>query len=191
MAEAASHADVSLDAFLAWEEAQNARYERVGGVVRMMAGETADHDRIGVNVAAALHSRLRGSSCAAHGSNLKVVSPRGDVFYPDAFVRCGSLSGRSTTAGDPVVVVEVLSESTALSDLTRKRQAYKTIPSLRVIVYVSPDRARIDLVRRGTDGRWDDEDAVESMEAELALPEIGVSLPMAEIYAGTEVEAAA
>ena len=72
MAEAASHADLSLDAFLQWEEQQPERFERVGGVVRMMAGGTADHDGSGVNVAAALQSRLRGSRCAAHGSNLKV-----------------------------------------------------------------------------------------------------------------------
>ena len=190
MAEAASHADLSLAAFLEWEEQQPERFERIGGVVRMMAGGTADHDRIAVNVIAALHGRLRGTNCAAHGSNLKVLSPRGDVFYPDAFVRCGHLNGHETIAKDPVVVVEVLSESTALNDLTRKRQAYRTIPSLRAILYISPDRARIDIVRRREDGPWDDA-TVEGLEAQLPLPEIGVSIQVDEIYEGTEIGAGA
>jgi Uma2 family endonuclease len=191
MAEAAAHSDLSLEAFLRWEEEQPERFERVGGVVRMMAGGIAAHDRIGVNIISLLNGQLRRSPCITHGSNLKVTSPRGDVFYPDAFVRCGPGNDRATTVADPVVVVEVLSESTALSDLTRKRLAYKTISSLCVIVYVSPDRARVDVIRRQPDGRWDDEDAVEGLDAALALPEIGASLPMAEIYEGTEVEAAA
>jgi Uma2 family endonuclease len=191
MAERASNADLSLAAFLQWEEEQPERFERVSGVVRMMAGGTGDHDQIAINAASALRAALRGKPCFAHGSNLKIVSPLGDVFYPDAFVRCGQPVGRGTTAADPVVVIEVLSEGTARDDLTRKRLAYKTIPSLRVIVYISPDRARIDVLRRQPDGRWDDEDAVEGLDAALALPEIGASLPMAEIYEGTGIEAAA
>jgi Uma2 family endonuclease len=185
MAEAA--AALTLADFLAWEGAQPMRWERVGGVVRMMAGGTLAHDRIATNIIATLGARLRGSPCFVQGSNLKVVSPRGDVFYPDAFVRCGPPVGRGTSADDPVIVFEVLSEGTVKDDLTRKRLAYKTIPSLKVIVYVSPDRARIDLVRRQPDGRWDDGDAVEGEGAVLGLPEVEATLPLDEVYAGTEV----
>ncbi len=188
MAEAAATAALSLADFLAWEEAQEMRYERVAGVVRMMAGGTLTHDRIATNILAALTAGLRGSPCFAQGSNLKVVSPQGDVMYPDAFVLCGPHAGDLTAVEDPVIVFEVLSESTAQHDLTRKRLAYKTIPSLKAIVYVASDRARIDLVRRQADGRWDDEDALEGQEATLKLAEIGANLPLAEIYAGTEVQ---
>ncbi len=184
---AGAAAALTLADFLAWEEGQPMRFERVGGVVRMMAGGTLAHDRIATNIIGALAARLRGSLCFVQGSNLKVVSPQGDVIYPDAFVLCGPHDGKITSVDDPVVVFEVLSESTVKDDLTRKRLAYKTIRSLKAIVYVSPDRARIDLVRRQTDGRWDDEDAVEGMGAALELPEVGVRLPLEEIYAGTEV----
>jgi Uma2 family endonuclease len=108
-------------------------------------------------------------------------------MYPDAFVLCGPHDGKITSVDDPVVIFEVLSEGTVKDDLTRKRLAYKTIPSLEVIVYVSSDRARIDLVRRQPDGRWDDEDAVEGEGAALRLPEVGVRLELDEIYAGTAV----
>ena len=89
-----------------------------------------------------------------------------------------------------MIVVEVLSESTALSDLTRKRQAYKTILSLRAIIYISPDRARIDLIRRRADGTWNEDEVIEGLGSQLSLSEIGLSLPLSAIYADTEVEAA-
>jgi Uma2 family endonuclease len=181
-----------LDEFLEWEERQPERLELVGGVVRLMAGGTADHDRIAVNIAAALQVRLRGSGCFVHGSNLKVLS-RGEnaSTYPDVFVRCGPLAGRATRTDDPVVVFEVLSESTAEDDLTRKKLVYKAIWSLRAIVYVSQRDARLTVLRRDVEGRWSDDEPVEGLGRSLALPELGIALPMAEIYENTEVAASA
>ena len=91
-------APLTFEAFLAWEERQPERFELVGGVVRVMAGGTEGHDRIGINIATALRIRLRGAPCSAHGSKLKVVSrAAGAVMYPDAFVRCGPRDDRRTT----------------------------------------------------------------------------------------------
>ncbi len=182
MSAAARKLDGSLEDFLAWEARQVLRYERVGGVVRAMAGGTLAHDTVSNNLRALLRTALRGSSCRAHGPDLKVVTPRGDVMYPDALVRCGPRDDRATTIEDPVLVAEVLSEHTAQHDLLHKRQAYKTIPSLRVILYVAQDRARIDVVRRGPDGRWDDDEPAVGPDAVLELPELAVSLPLAAIY---------
>lgn len=174
--------DLSLEGFLEWENRQPERFERVGGVVRLMAGGTLGHDRIGVNAVAALAVRLRGTPCSPHGSNLKVVSPRGDVMYPDAFVRCGPADPRVTQVEDPVLVVEVLSPSTALYDLTRKRLAYQSIPSLKCVLWVHPDRLRVDLMRR-REGGWVDE-AVEGPDAAVELAELAVALPLRELYEG-------
>lgn len=180
-----------LDGFLAWERSQRERFELVGGVVRMMAGGTEGHDRLGMNFGAALIARLRGSLCSVHGSNLKVVSrAAGAVMYPDLLIRCGPRDDSRTSIEDPVVVVEVLSEGTARHDLIRKRIAYEAMPSLRRIVYVAVDEARVDMRVRGADGHWRDE-TVTGLDAGLALPEVGVELPMAEIYADSEVAATA
>ena len=46
-------------------------------------------------------------------SNVKVVTPAGDVIYPDVVVACGDIPGKATVLDAPVVIVEVLSESTA------------------------------------------------------------------------------
>jgi Uma2 family endonuclease len=154
-----------------------------------MAGGTEGHDRIALNIAAALRVRLRGSPCSAHQSNLKVVSrAAGAVMYPDAFVRRGPRDDRCTSVDDPVVVFEVLSEGTLKHDLIRKRLAYEAMPSLRRIVYVSSDEAGLDVRVRGADGRWGD-DAAEGLESTATLPKIGVSLPLTEVYEDTELAA--
>lgn len=190
MAEPATPMFQSLDDFLVWEEQQEARYEFLpGGVVTMMAGGTGDHDAVAMNIAMALGPRLRGSGCRVHGSNLKVIAERAQSsVYPDVFVRCGPPVGGGTRADDPVVVFEVLSEGTSRNDLTRKRQVYKAVPSVRVIVYVSLAEPRLDIVRRDADGRFDDE-VLEGMDAVLDLPEIGALLTMSEIYEDTSLAA--
>ena len=113
----------------------------------------------------------------------------GAVMYPDAFVRCGPRDDRRTSVDDPVVVVEVLSEGTLKHDLIRKRLIYEAMPSLRRIVYVSTDEARLDMRVRGADGVWADQ-AAEGLASAAAMPEIGVSLPLAEIYEDTELATA-
>jgi Uma2 family endonuclease len=121
MAALALKRDLAPDDFLAWEALQPERWEFVGGVVRMMAGGTLAHDRIANNMRAALWGRLRGGPCVVHGPDLKVRNPAGETAYPDLLVRCGPAAGDSVVVEDPVVLVEVLSDSTAAYDLTHRR----------------------------------------------------------------------
>lgn len=179
--------DLSLEGFLEWENRQPERWERVGGVVRMMAGGTAEHDQLAMRIGTALANRLQGRPCIVHGSNLKVLSPRGDATYPDVFVRCGRPLRGVTAIDDPVLVAEVLSPSTAMYDLTRKRLAYQGIPSLQVVLWVHPDRMRVDIMRR-VGGGWRDEEAAEGPAGVVALPELGIELSLAELYEGVPLE---
>jgi Uma2 family endonuclease len=181
----------SLEEFLPWEERQPEKWEFLGGRPRAMTGGSRGHDRIANNLRGLLFLALRGQPCSVHGPDLRVVSPSGAAMYPDALIRCGPSDDHAMNCDDPVVVVEVLSPATAKDDLTRKRRAYKAIPGLRVIVYVSQDEPRLDLVRRREDGGWDEDEAVEGLDAVLELPEIDLRLPMAEIYEDTLVARAA
>jgi Uma2 family endonuclease len=191
MSQATAHHTLTLDEFLDWEERQEERYEFVDGQIYLMAGGTEDHDRLANNMIAALHAKLRGTACSVHGSNLKLVARRaGMSAYPDLYVRCGERSGTRTRLEEALIVFEVLSESTAKRDLTRKRRAYQTMPGLRRIVFVSQDEARADLWARTGNGDWRDEDVV-GLDGVLELPEIGVSLALAEIYEETDVARAA
>ena len=148
MATALSCPHQALEEFLAWEREQPERYERISGVIRMMTGGTLDHNRITLNVADELRQRRRGGDCEVFVNNVKVVTPAGDVMYPDVVVACGDLPGKATVLDAPVVIVEVLLESTAERDHGRKRWAYQTIPSLRHYVLVDQDEGGVEVTSR-------------------------------------------
>ncbi len=190
MSTLATDLPLDVDGFLDWEGRQGERFERLDGVVRMMSGGTAAHDRIAGNLYVALRTRLRElGGCDVHLSNLKVVARKvGAVMYPDLFVRCGTRLQQEVVTEDPVVVVEVLSTSTAQRDLTRKKYAYQSIPSVAAIVYVSQREPWVDIVRR-TEHGWAD-GYVEGMDAVLELPEIGAAVPLALIYEDVAFEPA-
>jgi Uma2 family endonuclease len=154
MATALNARHQTLEDFLAWEREQPQRYERVSGVIRMMTGGTIDHNRITLNIADALRQRLRGGDCEVFTSDVKVVTPAGDVMYPDVVVACGDIPGKATVLDAPVVIVEMLSESTAERDHGRKRWAYQTIPSLRHYVLVDQDEGGVEVTSPNADGTW-------------------------------------
>ena len=76
-------------AFLAWEDAQPDRWELVGGIIRMMAGGTVDHNTVAGNIYAFLHSKLRGGPCRPFQQNMKLTPAENeDSTYPDVLVIC-------------------------------------------------------------------------------------------------------
>jgi Uma2 family endonuclease len=172
---------MTLQQFLAWEERQEARHEFDGFWPVAMAGGTAAHAAIQRNLLIALGTRLRGQACQPYGSDLKVLVD-GRVRYPDAFVVCTKPVATATVVTDPVVVFEVLSEGSVHDDLLAKNAEYRACPSiLRYAVLEQVRAGALVFVRKGED--WASE-TVFGDDAVLRLPEIGIELPFAELYAG-------
>lgn len=173
-----------LAEFLAWEDAQPVRHERVGGHVWAMVGGTLNHNRIAGNVWAALRQRLHGKGCEAFAMDVRVVSPRGDVMYPDVVAACGERRGSDREISDSVIVVEVLSPSTAARDHGYKRWAYGTIPSLRNYVIIAQDADGAEVAT--ADGEtWRSVHLLDP-NASLRLDALGLEIPLAEVFAGVD-----
>lgn len=174
---------MTLDEFLAWEKRQELRHEFDGYQPVAMTGGTYAHDAISMNLAAALVSRLRGTPCRAHGSDLKVLT-EGRVRYPDAFVTCQRHGNADKFARDPVVIFEVLSVGTAGTDRIDKVREYTSLPSMRRYVLLEQDRAAATVLER-QDSRW--VTSILTDDAVLPMPEIGIELPLAELYEGIDL----
>jgi Uma2 family endonuclease len=171
---------MTLKEFLAWEERQELRHEFDGLAPKAMTGGTRAHSTIQSNLLAALNVRLRGKPCQAHGSHLK-IEVAGRIRYPDAFVVCSPGSNASQVVSDPVVVFEILSPTSAHEDLVVKNAEYRATPSVRRYVVVEQGRiGALAFVRKDKD--WVTE-IFDGKDAVLALPEIGISVPMADLYA--------
>ena len=170
---------VTVEEYLATEEASPVRREFLGGAVVAMSGGTNRHGLIVTNLAGLLWSRLRGHRCRAFSTDTKVrvqLATHVRFYYPDGMVVC-DLNRESEHFQDrPVLVVEVLSPTTRRTDLLEKLEAYLAIPSLAVYLMAEQDAPVVVAVRR--EGR----EVYEGLEATIPLPELGFELPLAELY---------
>ena len=172
--------------FLLWEERQEGRHEFDGRDHRAMAGGTEAHAAIQRNLIAALTNGLRGTRCRPYGSELKIAVAAGSIRYADAFVVCSPVPPRSTVVMDPVVVFEILSNSSATIDIVVKNAEYRATPSIRRYVVLQQTRAAaIVFVRKGED--WVTELAT-GADASLFIPEIALTLSLADLYDGVGFE---
>lgn len=171
--------------FLDWESAQPVRYELVNGQPVMMAGGTQAHSLIAINIGAELKTRLRGSPCRPGSADLRVIVGRGgNVRYPDVTVDCGEFRPESNDASEPRVVFEILSKTTAWTDLHDKLRDYERTPAIQHYVIVSQNTAKIVIWTRDQHGHLIPGDDILGLDGTADLPAIGVSLPLAAIYDG-------
>jgi len=176
---------LALAGFLVWERARELRFEFDGFQPVAMTGGSIAHSVIATNVVRALQDRLRGSPCRAFRGDLKILAA-GRVRYPDAVVTCSPVANDADIVPEPVVVFEVLSASTASTDRITKNEEYRATPSIRRYVMLEQTApAATVFSREGED--WVGHLAI-GPAATLALPEIGIELPLAELYAGIEAD---
>ena len=170
---------MTLQQFLAWEERQELRYEFNGFEPVAMAGGTAAHAAIQRNLIMALGSALRGKPCQPYGSELK-IEVAGRIRYPAAFVVCTPVAPTATVVSAPVVIFEVLGNGTAHDDLVVNNAEYRATPSVRRYVVLQQTRpGAIMFSRKGED--WVADTVADG--GVLQLPEIGLEIPLSDIYA--------
>ncbi len=174
---------MTVAAFLDWEERQELRWEFDGFEPVAMTGGTVAHETITGNILIAVQTRLKGGQCRTYGPTLK-IQVAGRIRYPDAFVVCTPVTARQTVIHDPVVVFEVLSDSTSRTDRIEKLREYAATPSVQRYVILEQDAIAAQMfVRKGKDL------VAEALTADdiLRMPEIDVELPLAEFYTGLDV----
>jgi Uma2 family endonuclease len=136
---AASSERMTFRDYVALEEKSELRHEFENGEVFAMAGGTPEHAAIVSAIHLAVGSQLKGG-CRAFVENLRVRTPSGKVAYPDVFVVCGPLARDpedDSTVTNPLVIVEVLSETTEAYDRGKKFAHYRSCPSLVEYVLVA------------------------------------------------------
>ncbi|QCO01786.1 Uma2 family endonuclease [Azospirillum argentinense] len=174
---------MDIDEFLAWADRQepDTRYELVGGQPRAMNACSQAHSQIAANVVYEVRRRLR-PPCRVLSEAAIERDDRADRFYEaDIAVTCSPHQPGQRSTPNPVLVVEILSDSTASHDRGTKVPDYMQIPSVQEVLLVDSRAVRAQLWRR--DGRrWIVEDFTD--DATLPLASIGAELPLAALYDG-------
>ncbi|WP_448189104.1 Uma2 family endonuclease [Azospirillum sp. sgz301742] len=173
---------MTIDDFLDWaDQDPDVKYELVHGQPRAMTGGTEAHSQVGTNLAFEIRSRLK-RPCRVIGESSIAREDRDDRYYvADVAVTCSPPEPGRRFMQDPVLIAEVLSDSTALHDRGTKVPDYMQIASVQEILLVDSRAPRAQLWRR--DGaRWIVEDFTDT--ATLPLASVGIDLPLPALYEG-------
>ena len=149
-----------------------------------MAGGTPEHAAL-----AAATLRLIGNQlppgCRTYTSDLRVRIAKSDLTtYPDGAVIRGKVAPAiddQLAATNPTLLLEVTSPSTEAYDRGAKLEHYRGFDLLREVVVVAHDVERVEVHRRGADGRWSMTEAGPGQS--VGLESIGGSLRVDDVYA--------
>ena len=170
--------------YLAWERKQPFKNEYHNGQIISMSGASRVHNRITVDITVQLSNQLMEGECEVFAGDMRVrTDPTVSYFYPDVIVVCGEPRFEDDTFDtllNPIVVVEVLSPSTAAYDRGEKFEHYKQLASLQEYILVSQDSVRVDhYCRQSTE--WF-HNTFQGLEDRLSLSSIECRLPLRAIY---------
>jgi Uma2 family endonuclease len=171
------------------ERAAEFKSEYVGGEIFMMAGASLRHNRIVLNIGAALSESLATGRCEPFVSDMR-VNVGAAYFYPDVVVVCGEIElvgNIQDTLLNPTVIFEVLSPSTEGFDRGEKFARYAEIPSLQDYILVSQDHCRIEHYTRHADDKWLFAPYAKP-DATVDLPSIGCIVRAEDVYRKVEWE---
>jgi Uma2 family endonuclease len=171
--------------YLAMEVVADYKSEYFNGEIFAMSGGTPDHSSIAVNLTSELNRLLAPRPCRVFNSDMRLHIERSGLYtYPDVMVICGKIElvkRRNDTVTNPVLIVEVLSESTRDYDRGMKFNLYRQIPTLQEYVVVESENPRVECYRRSADDQWvvemfDDPDAI------VRFTSVDCEIPLHEIY---------
>lgn len=148
---------LSLEAYLEEEARSPVKREYLRGRLYAMAGASALHNRVALNIAARLLEAARAKGCRVYMSDMKLRIRDEAVYYPDVMVVCAPGPPHPYYEEAPCLVVEVLSPATEAQDRREKRALYETLSSLEVYLLVDLEARRFTLYRRTPEGFAEEE----------------------------------
>ncbi|MDT4953495.1 MAG: hypothetical protein QOJ02_1633 [Acidobacteriota bacterium] len=176
--------------YLAIERQAEYKSEYLAGEVFAMVGASRKHNLITANIIVALGQQLKDKPCELYPSDMRVRVPATGLYtYPDVVVACNEPKfddDSFDTLLNPILIVEVLSPSTASYDRTRKFGHYRKIESLAEYLLVAQDEYKIEQYVKQPDERWLLSD-ISSLEGTVELASIQCTLKLADVYAKVEL----
>ena len=179
-------ARISIEDYLAGEQATEIKHEYLGGQIVAMGGASDRHGLIAGSLYAALLPAARRKGCQLFIADMKVrVDHDADsyFYYPDLLLSCQPGDKESPYyRRSPCLIVEVLSPSTERIDTREKLLAYRLLPSLREYLLLRQDRMQADLYQLSDEGRWQHTVFTQPDEA-LALRCLEMAVDLRDVYA--------
>jgi Uma2 family endonuclease len=171
--------------YLEFERKSETKHEYFDGEIFAMSGAKWNHNVIAWNIGGELRQKLKNKNCSVCPGDMRVFVPEtGFYTYPDLVVVCGEPQFQDDvfdTLLNPVLLIEVLSDSTESYDRGKKFQHYRSIESLQEYVLVAQDEARIEKYVRHGDRFWLLSESV-GLDSEIEFSSIECRVALREVY---------
>jgi Uma2 family endonuclease len=174
----------TLADYLELERTSEQKHEFFAGQIVAMAGASFNHNVISHNVGRALGNALEASTCRVCPGDIRVRTRSTLYTYPDVTVVCAQpqFDGeRKDILLNPVLIVEVLSESTEAYDRGTKFEHYRSIATLQTYLLVAQDRVHVDQFEKQPSGDWLLK-PLSSLDSRVEVQSLGISVPIGEFY---------
>ena len=178
--------------YLDWETKQEERHEYENGKLTAMGGSSKEHNKISSNLHGLIWSFFRGidEMMSVYQADMRVHTPLSErYFYPDIVVTSEHehyLENAPDTLLNPLLLIEVLSDSTEARDRGPKFEAYRTIDSLREYVLVAQDQYQIEGFYRNDAGEWIIREPVAGLDNTFSFVMLDLKLKLEEVYHGVD-----
>lgn len=162
------------------------RYEYIDGTITMLAGGSANHSIIKINITGILSRLLARTSCRVYDSDLRVRISETRYVYPDASVSCDPQDrGQNDIMQSPRLVIEVLSPSTERYDRGKKFSYYRACPTIQEYVLIDSQSQEIQIYRREKVRLWTLH--IYGPGDEVELNSLNIHFPFAQVYENVEL----
>ncbi len=183
--------NLSISEYIKIEQQTDTKYEYHNGSIYAMAGGTLNHGLICGNIFGEIRTALKHkkSDCKVMNSEIKLhVKEKNSFLYPDTMIVCGEIEKsqlESNAVTNPVVIIEVLSKSTANYDRGDKFFFYRQIDSLQEYILIEQDKAQIEVYKKKGD-LWKIT-RIAGVDNFLPISSLNIKLKLEDIYENIEL----
>lgn len=165
--------------YFIFEEKNEVKHELLNNTLLEMSGISKYHNRITLNILILLRNLVNTTIYDLYFEGFKVKTPNGNFFYPDVLI-CHTAASKYYTE-QPLLIVEVLSDTTRKYDLTDKFIQYQKIETLHYYLCIEPEQQVVFFYYKQEDGEWAAETFTKD-EQVISLSKLNISFSLKDIY---------
>ncbi|MDR6563075.1 MULTISPECIES: Uma2 family endonuclease [unclassified Arcicella] len=177
----------SVEEYFEIENHSEIRHEYEDGILIPMPGETLDANEIAQNFVVALQKTLRKKGFRMFGHDVRTIVRERRIYrYPDVVVSASDTIKDIRHVTEPVLIVEVLSESTQEVDRNKKFRQYTALPSLQYYLMVHQNTALVEFYQRKENSQTFEFNFFDKLADVIQLPALETSITLGDIYEGIQ-----
>jgi len=179
---------MTSEEYLNFEISSDVRHEFFNGEIFAMTGASLKHNRVSTNTVIELGGKLKAakSSCSVFANDMRVkIQEKDNYVYPDIVVTCGDIeldNDKFDTLLNPMVIIEILSDSTEIYDRGKKFQNYQLIKSLQEYILISQDQCFVEQFVRQEDFTSWKYFSYKDLDQSVKIESINCNLVLSDIY---------